>query len=99
MKQEQIHGTWRSDPTDSEGIRAFGRQTLEFRPTGQLVLTAHGDVKDQISLLTYRVDGDWIVTDQPSRPGEEHTEAVLTPDGKLVLKFAGEPARFVRAGV
>jgi hypothetical protein len=46
--------------------------------------------------LTFRIDGDTIITDQPSAPREEWTRFEIDTDGKLILWFSGEPATYVR---
>ena len=70
----QITGTWRSDPDDLEAIRMYGDVSLDFFPDGQLTYTVHSEGKRQIMLLTYRIEGDMLTTDQPSEPKEETTQ-------------------------
>jgi len=47
--------------------------------------------------LTYRVEGQMVVTNQPSAPREERTRFRLTPQGKLILEFGGVESQYVRA--
>lgn len=47
-------------------------------------------------LLTYRVEGDVLVTDQPSDPREERTKFKFTASGNLVLLREQRPATYVR---
>jgi hypothetical protein len=88
----RLVGVWAIDPTDAVGIKAFGRCSMEFKPNGQLVYS----VPEGKMLLTYRVEGDVLVTDQPSHPREERTRFSFAPDGALLLEMAGDRARFVR---
>lgn len=98
LRCEDLVGVWKTDPTDSRGIRETGFATLEFGNDGKLVYTEHGQDADQVLLLTYTVeDGGWLVTDQPSAPKLERTRATITDDGKLQLEYVGAPTRYVRA--
>jgi hypothetical protein len=47
-------------------------------------------------LLTYRIDGDVLVTDQPSDPKEERTRFKITSADKLVLEHEHRPSTYVR---
>src|SRR5688572_27590514 len=51
LQAEDLLGRWRSDATDSDGIRIMGLATLEFRPDGTLIYTSHGEDKDEIIFL------------------------------------------------
>lgn len=87
---KQLIGTWTSDPLDIESQEAFGNSTLEFREDGQLVYTIHGEAKDQIILLTYRVENNILVTNQPSFPREEKTAISFGDEGELILVYADQ---------
>ena len=91
-------GTWRTDPNDRSSPREYGEVSLRFEKDGILVYTVHLPNKEQIMRLTYRVDGNTLVTDQPSSPREERTEFFFTPDGRLAVKNAGSetPTFYVR---
>ena len=68
-KAADLVGSWRSTESADE---------MEFFPNGELQFrTPTGDDTTGIMLLTYRIDGDVIVTDQPSQPAEERTRFVL----------------------
>ena len=94
----QLLGLWRTDPNDGWSMREYGDVSLRFEKEGKLVYTVHLPKKDQIMLLTYRTDGHWLVTDQPSSPREERSEFSFTSDGRLALKSAppAPPTFFVR---
>jgi len=48
-------------------------------------------------ILTYRIEGDTIISDQPSHPREEKTKFSFTPEGKLVLIYGkNEVRQFIR---
>jgi hypothetical protein len=93
---KQIIGKWRSDPADAEAIAEYGDVSLDFSRTGALTYTIHTEGKRQIMLLTYRIDGDVLVTDQPSDPKEERTRFRITSEGKLFLEHEYRPSTYVR---
>jgi hypothetical protein len=82
-------GKWVSDPENETSIARYGSTTLEFTDRGELLYTVHAADTDQIMLLVYRVEGNELVTDQPSQPREERTKYSLRPDGKLSLFSPG----------
>lgn len=86
-KQNKLLGTWIQDPKDTESIRRFRNVKLHFTADGQLVYTILGDEKDQKIFLTYRVENNILITDQPSDPREERTKFRITADGKLEQEF------------
>jgi hypothetical protein len=88
----RLIGTWSIDPTDEAGIKAFDRCTMEFKPNGQLIHS----VPEGKMLLSYRVEGDVIISDQPSHAGEVRTHFAFTPEGNLVLEIGGQHARFLK---
>ena len=94
--EQQLVGKWRSDPEDPDSIREYGDVSLDFSPNGGLTYTVHGEETRQIMLLTYRVEGDVLITDQPSATKEERTKFEITPSGKLVLLYERRPSAYVR---
>lgn len=90
-------GRWTTDPEDEVSLRESGQVSLVFDPDGKLTYIMHGGGKEEIVNLIYRVEGEMIVTDQPSAPREERTRFTLTSEGKLILEFGGVESRYVRA--
>jgi hypothetical protein len=90
-------GTWIINPDDERAVREYGRVSLRFTNDGRLIHTIHDSASDQKLLLSYRVEGDTLVTNQPSAPREERTPFLLTPDGRLILSFGGVQSTYVRA--
>lgn len=80
---ELLLGTWISDPQDIESIRKFGNVKLHFTADGKLIYTIHGEYKDQKIFLTYRVENNVLIIDQPSDPREERAKFQITEEGKL----------------
>ena len=70
---------------------------IEFRPDGRMAYVVLSGGKTQIMRMTYRVEGDVLITDQPSQPREERSRFRLDPDGALVLSFGGSDTRFERS--
>jgi len=89
-------GTWLIDETDKAALGAYGDATLHFGHDGALTYTIREGEKLQIIKMTYTVEGDMIVTDQPSAPNVERTEFTLSSDDILTLNFGGMPSRFKR---
>jgi len=89
-------GAWVVDRTDARALAELGDVLLEFQEDGQLTYTIRCKTKDQIILMQYKVEGDIIVTDQPSAPQVERTPYLLSRDGILTLEFGGVTYRFRR---
>ena len=92
----QLIGVWHTDPEDFHALEIYGRVTLSFTKDRHLVYTIHADGKDEIILLTYRVEGHFLVTDQPSQLNEERTRFSITPDGNLILHYEGRESTYIR---
>jgi hypothetical protein len=94
--RQALVGTWVVDPLDTASLEEFGEQRLVFEPDGHLVVTATEPDKVQYMLLTWRVDGQWLITDQPSMPREEHAEFMLVGGDRLTLVRGGLISHFIR---
>lgn len=70
---------------------------VDFRADGRLQYSVLSSDRWQIIKLVYRVEGNVIVTDQPSSPSEERTGFTFQADGSLVLELGGQRSRFRRA--
>jgi hypothetical protein len=97
-EESVLIGTWRTDPNDHWSLDAYGDVSLCFEKEGRLVYSIHLPDRKQIMLLTYWIDGNCLVTDQPSSPRKERTEFFFAPDGRLGLKNAAPapPTFYVR---
>ena len=91
-----LFGHWEIDPSDIRALDEFGSVGITFFSRGELMYTIRGDLKDEIINMTYRVDGNRIVTNQPSSPREEITTFEFSEDGRLILDHGGVKARYVR---
>jgi hypothetical protein len=88
-------GTWRSDPTDAPTISCYGDVILNFSPDGVLTYIIRDEGKDSIIVLSYHIEGDVIVTNQPSHSREEHTKFCVGENGVLILLYNESCGRFV----
>lgn len=70
---------------------------MTFEPNGDLVYTILQDDKQQHMQLTYRTEGNFLVTDQVSAPRQERSEFWLSPTGELWLKHDRIVSRYVRS--
>jgi hypothetical protein len=77
--QEQIIGTWKviDDPVNP-GEESF----YVFDVTGNLNMTFRTKTGTQYMLLTYKLQGDTLITDQPSAPRIE--KAIVHIDGRTM---------------
>ena len=94
--RRELLGRWETDPADTDAINEYGRTTITFGGDGSLTYIIHADGKDQVMIMTYRIENSMLVTDQPSQPGEERTAFTIAPNGKLVLDHGGIKSRYVR---
>jgi hypothetical protein len=69
---------------------------VDFRPDGRLFYSVLSGDRWQIMKLTYQVEGEMLVTDQPSSPRKEKTRFALEEDGRLMLEFGGQRSWFRR---
>lgn len=44
------------------------KHTCEFKKNGELIMTYYGLEKKSLIFLTYEIQGEYLVTDQPSHP-------------------------------
>lgn len=90
-KQELI-GKWEMEkrsPSDHERI------ILEIKDDDTLIYTTLKDHQKQIIFLTYNLEDNLLITDQPSAPGIERTQ-VSFKGMKLIFNFEGEISIFNR---
>jgi hypothetical protein len=90
-------GTWAPAPDDVRACEVYGDVILTFEPTGTLIYTIVQDDVLQKILLSYRVEGDQLITNQPSAPREERAQFTIT-SGQLWMKSEGIVSRWIRQG-
>lgn len=84
-----------------DGGRLIGSWTsrgaeMVVRPDGTMDYILVLPRKRQIMNLTYRLDGNCIISNQPSSPREDRTRFWFEGD-ELVLEYEGERTRYQRA--
>jgi hypothetical protein len=92
---DPLKGKWIVDPADTQAVAEFGQVELDFS-RGRLTYEVSLPDKKQIMLMTYRIEGDFVVTDQPSHPQPERTKFRIEGN-KLTLAFGGTTGNFLRA--
>jgi hypothetical protein len=92
---EALIGCWHLETADPV-LGMTEPAEIEFKPNGELVYSIDAGAKWQIMLMTFRVDGSDLVTNQLSAPKEERTGFSLVGSNKLVLDYGGAKASFVR---
>src|SRR3954468_13099431 len=86
-------GCWQLVRSDE---KPFEPAEAEFLEDGRLNYSVLSEDRWQIMKLRYRIEGDVIVTNQPSAPREERSRFTLESDGTLTLELGGEQSRFRR---
>jgi hypothetical protein len=94
IKKDELIGKWISDPHE---VAASKQEdvTLEFYGDGNLKYTIQAGDKKQVMLLTYEVEGEYLITDQPSKPRIEKTKAMIE-DGELILDYNDAISRYIK---
>ena len=96
MNEKTLVGYWKlieSDPSLDLGEN----DEMEFKETGELIYAIDAGSKWQIMNLLYQVDGNYLITEQPSSPNEQRTlfgfenneVLVLYTDGVIEAKDIG----------
>ena len=70
--------------------------TMTFTEDGKLVYVIHEKDSKQIMNLVFRVDGNHLITNQPSQPQEEKTKFSFDAEGNLILDYDGNKSWFTR---
>jgi hypothetical protein len=90
----QILGKWRL----REAPPDFGLDpgaTATFKDNGDLIYTVPESGRTSVMRLTYRIEGNQLITNQSSSPREESTRFELEGD-RLLLTYDGLVAGFDR---
>ena len=98
MTDAFLTGKWKRDPSDLKSLQEYGETMLEFKPDGTLVFTWLAERhKRQIAFLAHRLDGQWLITNQPSSPREDRVRVEMVSQSALVLDRDGLRSFYVRA--
>ena len=94
MTPDELLGRWRLTHASLD-LELEPNTEMVFHDDGRLIYSIPDAVKTSVMRLTYRVEGDVIVSDQPSSPREERTRFALDGD-RLTLDYDGSVAEFQR---
>ena len=86
-------GCWQIIKTEGQ---PYEPAEADFQDDGRLYYSVLSGERWGIMKLRYRIEGDTLVTDQPSSPREERSRFVLAPDGTLTIEFGGDKSVFRR---
>jgi hypothetical protein len=92
----KLIGKWITASGDDKAYENYGKVTLEFLEDANLIYTIHEKEKDQKIFLTYRVQDNYLITNQPLKPQEEKTRFELISNRYLVLFYGGIESRYSR---
>jgi hypothetical protein len=87
----QFVGEWRQVKPDPDPEAIF----ISFQVDGSLRYQIEGETVQHI-LLTWRIDGDVLVTDQPSAPRQERTRFRFLSPSQLILEREDESYTYER---
>jgi hypothetical protein len=90
-------GSWNGDETDDATQKALGKVTMTFTEDGKLIYDIFEGGKQQRMNMVYKVQGDTIISDQPSHPQEQRTRYKIENGDKLILDYEGEKTVFNRS--
>jgi hypothetical protein len=63
----------------------MGSIVQEFFPDGLLLYAARIGKQTVVMDLRYKLEGDWLITDQPSSSREERSRVAFAEDDRLVI--------------
>lgn len=87
QNSKSLVGRWKLDSNNTESINEYGNTFIEFKDSGELIYTIYMDNKEQKIYMTYKIEKDYIITNQPSSPQIEQTKYRVMADGILILYF------------
>jgi hypothetical protein len=99
MEKNLLVGLWRTDPADVKSIKVFGNVKMEFTENGKLIYWIEDNNKLQQLNMIYQVNGNLLITDQPSAPSREETIFEILPDGRLKLFMNGIESFYIKGVV
>jgi hypothetical protein len=98
-EDNRLIGEWVIDLHDSNAVKKYGVVSMQFTEDGRLIYRNHLVGETKISLLSYRVQGDMLITNQPSMPREEVTKFEITNEGHLILHYGQSKSRYIRGTI
>lgn len=94
--ENNLIGIWRIDPADVSSLEMYGEVRMHFKENRELIYSIFVENNtEQIMFLNYRIEGDMLITDQPSHPKITCTKFFLEDD-ILELTLDGITSRYIR---
>jgi|SRR5581483_7033417 len=90
---KSVVGCWHLVRTEGQ---PYEPAEADFRDDGMLYYSVLSEHRWQIMKLRYQIEGETLVTDQPSHPRVERSRFALAPDGTLTIEFGGNKSTFRR---
>jgi len=92
----QLLGTWIIEPGDLVSVNQMGQVSMTFQPDHILKYIVQDRGTIVISHLTYWIDQDKIVTNQPPSVEYEYTTYVIEHNQQLILTKDKIRSRFIK---
>jgi len=90
----KLFGKWVLKAVDGARCERSNKETIKFKPNGILLYGFISEGKTQYAILTYDIQGDKIISDQPTAPRLEKSEYNLLDDNTLQLHYDNQISIF-----
>jgi hypothetical protein len=96
VQSQALHGRWVISPNDTSGLKRFGEHAFHFSPWGDAIHSFVGPQGMQRIVLSWRVEGDELITTEPGTGRTEKSALKLSPDGALQVGSEPHATFYVR---
>jgi hypothetical protein len=94
MSSNSLIGSWVLMDSSNDETDDYVEVLIE--ESGRMIYGIFENEKWQLAILSYRVDGNFIISDQPSQPNEERTAFSFSEPDRLKMEYGGETSTFMR---
>ena len=94
--EKDFIGSWKTDQREAQAEPQDGDVTINFDDDGSAKYVIYYADKRDVVHLTYKVDGDHIVIEQPPQGVPMSVKFAFNTDGSLLLWFNNVKGRFLR---
>ncbi len=95
VEPDRLYGRWKLSKVEGD-LDIDKNATVEFKRNGSLDYCIAAGDKVQIVKLVFRIEGNVLITDQPSAPSEQRTAFAFDEKGHLVLDYGTSRTWFVK---
>ena len=88
--EKDLVGSWKTDQRGASAEPQDGDVMIEFNNDGPAKYSIYYSDKRDVVDLTYKVDGDCVVTEQPPHRTPVRTKFSFESDGSLLLWFTNQ---------